>query len=128
MKQRAIAALAACVLAATACSDFLGSGCETMIYHAVEVQVRDARTGRAIAAGARGEIVDGDYVDTLRAASGTADTLFSLAAGLGRRGFYTVRLRHDGYVPWEQQGVRASADRCGVRTTRLTARLAPAGG
>jgi len=107
------------------CSEILGSGCELMVHRAIEVEVRDARTGAWVAAGATGQVQDGSYTEALVPVGWRSDTVTTLGAAVGRPGTYTVRVEHPAYLPWEQRDVRSRSDECGLLTRRLSARLTP---
>ena len=95
---------------------------------AIEVEIRDARTGAPVAQDARGAVHDGAYIDSLKPSGGTGPdpfVLVSRSAAEERPGTYLVEVTHAGYQPWTMGGVRVGAGRCGVRTRRLTASLEP---
>ena len=98
---------------------------------AVEVQVRDARTGAPAAHSVLATAQDGRYTDTLRHSgwSGPASdstTALVVNGAIERPGTYTVRISKPGYRPWERTEVRARKGGCGVLTERLEALLEPA--
>jgi hypothetical protein len=102
--------------------------CTASLEPAIVVEVRDARTGAALAAGARGAVRDGTFVDSLTPyQSATADPrdMYSRRAANERPGVYAVEVRQSGYRPWDTSGVRVPRDVCHVRTQRLRALLAP---
>jgi hypothetical protein len=112
-------ALAGCVDNLAICVD---SGFEA----AIVVQVRDAVTGAPLAAGARGAIRDGGYVDSLRPPTPDASgRLLTLTGGAGRAGTYEVTLVYPGYQMWQQTGVVVSTNSCGVAGQLLHADLQP---
>jgi len=93
---------------------------------AIVVQIRDAVTGAPLAAGARGAIRDGGYVDSLRPPTTDASSgLLTLTAGPGRAGTYDVTVVHPGYQPWHQTGVVVNDNSCGVASRLLHADLEP---
>lgn len=112
------------------CRALDGTACPAVVSRAVDVEVVDASTGAYVARGASGVVTEGAYADSLRAVGfrgvHPADTVTTLGAALGRAGVYTVRVQRPGYATFERAGVRVATDECGVVTTRLTARLAPA--
>lgn len=106
----------------TGCERILGTDCTDMVERAIEVEILDAATGAALAAGAVGTIVSSDHSEALLPAGGAADTLISLGA-YGPAGMYDVEVTHPGYLPWRREGVRVRSGRCGVETARLKAAL-----
>ncbi len=92
---------------------------------AIVVQIRDAVSGAPLAAGARGAIRDGEYVDSLRSPTTDASSGLTLTAGPGRAGTYDVTVVHPGYQPWHQTGVVVSDNSCGVASRLLHADLEP---
>ena len=95
---------------------------------AIVVEIRDARTGAAIAADAQGTVTDGTYSDQLTPYEGGLEgpsSLFSRRAALERPGTYAVHVTHAGYMPWNASGVAVSRGECHVRTQRLHANLQP---
>lgn len=122
---------ASVMLGGAGCVDLLGArACDAMIDRGIEVQVRDARTGAWVAAGATAEVQDGTYRETLRVVGWRGvppnDTVTTFGGAEERTGTYTVRVRQTGYRAWERTGVRVRPGECGVRTERLTADLVPA--
>lgn len=100
--------------------------CTAEMVPAIVVEIRDARTGAALAYGARGVVRDGAYADSLQpAASSSADIrdLYSRAAAPERAGTYTVEVAHEGYATWTATGVQVRDDVCHVETARLHADL-----
>jgi hypothetical protein len=93
---------------------------------AIIVQIRDAVTGTPLAAGARGAIRDGEYVDSLRPPSPDASgRALALSAGEGRPGTYTVTVVHPGYQTWQQSSVVVVIGNCGLASQVLHADLEP---
>jgi len=126
MRLELIVALAATSALASCTNPFGATLCTLNVEQAVVVEIRDARTGVALAAGARGAVRDGAYVDSLRphASSGSSPgVLYSRAAADERVGTYAVDVRHAGYRPWTVAGVRVTRDKCHVRTRNLRANL-----
>jgi hypothetical protein len=114
----------------TACENPLTDDyvCPAIVSAAIEVEIRDARTGGALAQHARGAIHDGAYIDSLKPAGSMGSdpsTLFSRSAGHGRPGNYRVEITHNGYRDWSADGIRVTMERCGVRTRQLSAALEP---
>ena len=109
------------------CVDFLGRGCDAMLDRGIAVQIRDARSGAWLAAGASAEVQDGAYIEALQLVGWRGvppnDTATTLGGADERAGTYTVRVRRPGYQPWERGGVRVHDGECGVRTARITADL-----
>lgn len=119
--------LAGCVDNLAICTDS-GSGTVVVVASqaAIVVQVRDAMTGTPLAAGARGTIRDGDYVDSLRAQpADTSGRPLTLSAGRGRPGTYTVTVVHAGYQTWQQNSVVVALGSCGLGSQVLHADLEP---
>ena len=126
------AAAAGSLLLLAACSSPTdGVACTGSVEPAIVVEIRDARTGAAIAAGAQGVVTDGAYSDPLLPyeSSGPApDDLYSRRAAAERPGTYAVQVTHAGYQPWSAAGVQVGRDVCHVRTRRLKATLQPSAG
>ncbi|MBA2669515.1 MAG: carboxypeptidase regulatory-like domain-containing protein [Gemmatimonadetes bacterium] len=101
--------------------------CPGVISRAVEVEVRDARTGDPAADGATGTARSGNFVETLQVVGWISHPGPRTAVVLGgvdeRPGVYTVTVEKPGYKPWERTGVVAERGQCGVRTASLTANL-----
>jgi hypothetical protein len=111
--------LAGCVDNLAICVDSTGEA-------AIVVQIRDAVTGAPLAAGARGVIRDGSYVDSLRPQSGDASGRpLALAAGAGRPGTYDVTVIYPGYQVWQQAGVVVGNSSCGLAGRLVQANLEP---
>ena len=105
--------------------------CPADVTPAVEVQVRDARTGAPAAHGAVATAQDGSYTDTLEIVGWTGSppdstTAITMAGAYERPGTYTVRITKPGFQAWQQTGVRAREGECGVERERLVASLVPA--
>jgi hypothetical protein len=88
---------------------------------AIEVDVTDSVTGRALADSATGSVQSGSYADSLVRVS---DRLMDGGAQLGT---YVVTLSRPGYTSWVRSGVRvASQGPCGnVEPTHIAALLQP---
>jgi hypothetical protein len=103
--------------------------CAAVITRAVEVEVRDARTGDPAADGATATARSGDFVETLQVVGWISHPSPRSALVLGgveeRPGVYTVRVEKAGYRSWERTGVVAESGRCGVLTAKLLANLEP---
>jgi hypothetical protein len=103
--------------------------CPGVVSRAIEVEVRDARTGAPAAAGALGIAREGSFADTLRVVGWMThpdpETAHLLGGAEERPGLYAVRVEKPGYLPWERSGVRAQRGPCGVVTARLQANLEP---
>lgn len=102
--------------------------CLAVVLPAIEVEVRDAATGRPAAGGARGAVQDGGYVDSLRVVGWTGpgihdSTAHRMAAAYERAGTYAVQIQKPGYETWQASGVRVRRVTCGVETRRLQAEL-----
>ncbi|CAN5658275.1 hypothetical protein BH23GEM11_BH23GEM11_18930 [soil metagenome] len=116
--------LLALVVGMTGC-DIVDSDCTLALSPGLAVQVVDSISGEPVPV-ASGAVAatDGDYTE-----SAEGDGPASLWAIFleGRPGTYRVTVAAPEYAPWMQEGVRVNADRCGIHTTELTARLQPAG-
>jgi hypothetical protein len=103
--------------------------CPGVISRAIEVEVRDARSGQPAAHGAVGIAQEGDFVDSLRVVGWMSTPSPEAAVLLGgveeRPGVYSVRVEKQGYLPWARTGVAAREGVCGVMTARLQANLEP---
>jgi hypothetical protein len=112
-------ALAGCVDNLAICVDSgFGAG--------IVVEIRDAVTRAPLAAGARGAIRDGGYVDSLRPPTSDASgRLLTLTGGGGRAGTYDVTVVYPGYQIWQQRGVIVNTNSCGVASRLLHADLEP---
>jgi hypothetical protein len=106
---------------ATGCAD--SPTCPAWAYPAVQVSLKSAATGSPIL-GARGEVRDGRYRDSL---VDHLDGKYSAAAN--RAGTYAVHLEREGFAPWDTSGVFVEpvGGACPtVDTERLNARVQPA--
>lgn len=122
-----VVTLAGCVDNLAICTDG-GSGTVVVVASqaAIVVQVRDATTGTPLAAGARGTIQDGEYVDSLRVQTTDASGQpLTLGAGRGRPGTYSVTVVHQGYQTWQQNSVVVALGSCGLAAQVLHADLQP---
>jgi hypothetical protein len=103
--------------------------CAAVISRAVEVEVRDARTGEPAADGALGIARSGNFAETLQVIGWIAHPSPRAAVVLGgveeRPGVYSVSVEKPGYQRWERTGVVAERGRCGVITANLIANLEP---
>lgn len=112
-------------LGLAACVDTLAICVDTGSDPAIVVEIRDAITQAPLAAGARGTIRDGTYVDSLRPRQTDASgRLLVLAAGTGRAGSYDVTVVHPGYQTW-QQAVVVGTTSCGLASRVLQVNLEP---
>ena len=113
----------------------LGAGCDNptatfacpgILVPAIVVEVRDSRTGLAIAQNAKGVVQEGVYVDSLRAYFGALPdpaTLLSLQAAWGRAGTYSVNVQRPNYLPWTASGIKVTSGLCGITSVTLHADL-----
>ncbi len=114
------------VVALAGCVDNLAICVDAGFEAAIVVQVQDAVTGAPLAAGARGAIRDGGYVDSLRPPTPDASgRLLRLTGGAGRAGTYDVTVAYPGYQMWQQRGVVVNTIGCGVAGRLLHADLQP---
>lgn len=112
------AALATVVLLLAGCRYPGEPICTDVAIPGIIVDVVSATSENALT-GASGVIREGDYVEPL-------DTFGSqLYGAYERTGTYDLEVTAEGYVPWQRQGIRVTADRCHVRTNRIEARLQP---
>jgi hypothetical protein len=106
-------------------ADHTGPICAPTLGEAIAVIVRDARTGAPLAAGARGAVQEGSYVDSLRPEPLEQPTARTLVGGGDRAGTYTVTVARVGAQPWQRTGVVVGRGACGVATVTLVANLEP---
>jgi len=102
--------------------------CSQDIRPGIDIEVRDSRTGAPAACGATAEIREGDYLETLDAASRCTvipDTT-ALFGAWERAGTYKVTVHKAGYQEWVKDDVVVVADQCHVQTMTLQANLEPA--
>ncbi|MEJ7758295.1 MAG: hypothetical protein WKF55_01755 [Gemmatimonadaceae bacterium] len=123
-------ALVLALVGLTSCNNPFAGGysCATVRTPAIVVEIRDGRTGAPLANAARGAVHDGAYIDSLRPYEGSGPgpaNLVSRRAADERPGTYRVEVNHPGYRTWTVGGVRAVSERCGVRTSRISASLEP---
>jgi hypothetical protein len=125
----AVAAVASVTV--TGCSELVDSyGCTGSVEPALVVEIRDARTGAPLAAGATGVVRDGSFFDVLRPAEASGPdvaSLYSRRAADERPGTYAIEVRHVGYQTWTATGVRVERGTCHVQTRRVLAALVPPG-
>ncbi len=113
-----------------ACNE--GFACTASIEPAIEVRLVDGKTGMeglpgfALMAPPFGTVRDGGYVDSLRVAIFSEDTLLSVRAAPERPGRYDVLVRIGGYGDWHALGVTVEGGVCHVQTVELRAVLLPA--
>lgn len=121
--------LAAILVFTAGCRDTVDTiSCPAVVAPAVDVEVRDARTGAPLAQGVEGSVRDGTFVDALkpyRGVSADPATLVSLQAAAGRPGTYTILVERTGYLPWTVTGVKVTKRECGVETVLVHANLVP---
>ncbi len=111
-----------------ACRDLTrAQGCPPVaLVPVIQVEVRSAASGAALARGSTGVVRDGVYADSLRALASHGDTLVSLGAAPNRPGTYDVMVEHPGYISWHDAAVEVPANACGVgQPVQLVARLEP---
>lgn len=124
---RTMSGLAVLALAACDSRDETGPTgiCAAVVAPAVQVVVTDSVTSEPLSQRARGWVIRGNDVDSLRVAATGADGRPLEYVAYGRAGEYTVVVNAQGYAPWAVSGVRVPAVTCGVETARLEARLQP---
>lgn len=124
-----VGAIGLCVVLLAACDGQSSTGlvCAPTLGEAVSLVAVDRRTGTPLpAAGSRGAVTEGSYIDSLRPALLEGAAGINLYGGGDRAGVYVVTLEHPGYVSWERTGVVVTRGRCGVSTVALRAELEPA--
>jgi hypothetical protein len=99
--------------------------CDTGVYPAITLEVRDATTGAPAAEDARGIVRDGAFVDSLRPAGSINGVPLSLAAATERAGTYSIEVHKVGYAVWTADNVRVGSGECGVEPVVLQAALEP---
>lgn len=98
--------------------------CDTSIQPSIVVEIRDAETGAAAAAGATAVAVSGSDRLTLEPYAMDPDgVLLSLATPGERAGNFTVRVTKAGYAAWEREDVRIRDRGCHTNQAVLDARL-----
>jgi hypothetical protein len=104
-------------LASSACNTYM---CDTGIFPALSVEIRDSTTNAPAAAGATAVATNGVFTDSVLV---THDLLIGLAEE--RAGRYTIRVRKEGYRLWSRSSVVVESGDCGVNTVHVLARLQP---
>lgn len=99
--------------------------CLPNIAHAITVRALEAETGRNVTDGARGTVVDGSYIDSLRPTGPPGVGATSLSAAEERPGTYDVFLERNGYQSVSRSDVRVVADECHVHTVLLDLTMVP---
>ena len=96
---------------------------------AISVEVRNAVTNAPEAQNARGRLIEGSYVDSMKVDQSTTyqgeSVPLVLEGAKGRPGTYTVLIEKRGFRSWSRSGVEVGKDECGVNTRRLEAELEP---
>lgn len=105
-----------------ACNLLEPTYCTADVKPSIVVEVRDAATGAAAAAGALGYAEEGSFRAELSGADGGPDAL-ELSGPFERAGTYRVTVQKEGYLAWAQEAVRVGRDECHVHTVRLRADL-----
>jgi hypothetical protein len=104
-------------LAVSGCNTYM---CDTGIFPALSVEIRDSASNAPAAAGATVVATSGVFTDSVLA---THELLVGLAEE--RRGTYTIRVRKAGYRLWSRSGVVVESGECGINTVHVLARLQP---
>ena len=104
-------------LSVAACDSYM---CDTGIFPASQVEIRDSVTNAPAAAGAIVIATSGSFTDSM---SVPHDLIVGLAQE--RAGTYTVRVRKAGYRLWSRSGIEVRGGECGVTTANVLARLQP---
>ncbi len=89
----------------------------------IAIEVRDAVTGEAAAAGALGIATESAFTDTLMAIPLEDGVSLVLTGLYERAGTYEVLITKAGYHAWRVSGVKIERDECHVMTVHLEARL-----
>ena len=89
---------------------------------AVQVEMRDARTGAALNGPATLTVRDGAFVETVEIPA----EFSSMGIAHERAGVYVVTVRKAGYRDWTRADVSVKRDQCHVQTATLRAELEPA--
>jgi hypothetical protein len=109
--------------------DSLAAICTLSFDPAVEVEVRDERTGALLTPRATVVVSDGVYSDTLKPRilipdENNRELIAMTVAGAGERaGTYRVRVLVPGYHVWIRSGITVSDGECHVQTRKVSARM-----
>jgi len=120
---RGLTAILLCSLGSCRKTPNPGPICTMIFVYGLTVEVRDAATGRGIAAGSVVVARDGSYSETL--VSGPVDSVSVQGAG-ERAGTYSIIVTRPGYSAWTSPPVTVTADQCHVHPVLVNARLTPA--
>lgn len=116
----ALALVSAALVGCDADYETLGPTCAPSYGAAVAVVARDAQTGAVLpAAGTRGAVRDGAFVDSLVPVAMESPEVRTLLAGGARAGTYTITLERVGYRVWTREGVTVVRGVCGIVTVGL---------
>jgi hypothetical protein len=119
-----LASLVGLTLITSGC-DTLTQGCDLLGIPGLVVSVVDAGSGDPVPVEASAvSATDGDYTEYPDGPA--AHTGWSIFLE-NRPGVYRVEVSTPGYEPWVEEGVRVESGRCGIMTTRVTARMQPSG-
>jgi hypothetical protein len=105
--------------------------CTTEFRFGLSVQVKDSVSGAWAASGAQLVLRDGAYADSASYPPNRSDLDALSLNGAGERaGTYEVTVRKAGFMTWQRQAVRVTANECHVNSVSLTAMLTklPPGG
>ena len=83
----------------------------------ITVHLLDAASGQYLRRDAHGVAREGSYADS------TSGDLGILGFAVERPGSYDLRVRAEGYQPWDSAGVRVLPGECHVRSVVLRIRL-----
>jgi hypothetical protein len=89
---------------------------------AVQVEMRDARTGAALKGPATLTVRDGAFVETAE----IPEEFSSMGIAHERAGVYVVTVKKAGYRDWTRADVAVKRGECHVETATLRAELEPA--
>jgi hypothetical protein len=96
--------------------------CTTEFVYGLEIVLLDSETGGPTGLGTIAVITDGDYEERALCEDRGPLGVAAVAAG-ERAGNYDITIDAEGYQVWTRENVRVTADKCHVRTVRVTAEL-----
>jgi len=105
--------------------------CTGSIEPGIVVRITEIGSGRPLAAGAKGVLRDGGFVDSLRPYGFTLDVdslvMITRSGANERTGEYQVDVLHPGYAPGSLTGIRVDRGPCHVNTRIVEVSLRPSG-
>lgn len=103
--------------------------CTGSIEPGIVVRITEFESGLPLAAGAKGVLRDGGFVDSLRPYGFTLDVdslvMITLSGAYERTGEYQVDVLHPGYIPVSQTGILVDRGACHVNTRIVEVSLRP---